>query len=486
MADLRQVCAIVLAFMILFSLLGSWRTREKPAEVVSHNVTELDRKVYLGHWEAQQNAFGVLTDTSGRIYFAAEQVGANNFTAFFLLYDGDWEDDQVYKFVIRNSTFNESARKLELGNNLLLLDNNHAKIDSKSQVDYEIEGELSFTPSQDLYDVSGFLTQNEFDIDFDMDQLTEEVLIDGKVAYASIFTVINFFTFYGFLQHLKLCVRSESYAKQTSIVFLAMNACIDLFLSLWHLRLSLAHYACFDYLIMASIWSFIVFVIVQSKLVRVVWRAQNQTVVDFVRPTQGQAFERREYNVFNTRLFIVISTVVLTAIALDSLYMFNIAAMHCFFIPQIISNTTNNHKNSVKPTVYLSIAAGRLALVLYIFGCPANFLIWKPKYEFVGAMAAVILLQVLILTLQGVCGPRFMLPKRFKPQVYSYYKAFTDELEMAELTECNICLSVIDSAQVRVMTTPCDHRFHNDCLTHWMSIKLQCPTCRAELPSIEE
>lgn len=38
----------------------------------------------------------------------------------------------------------------------------------------------------------------------------------------------------------------------------------------------------------------------------------------------------------------------------------------------------------------------------------------------------------------------------------------------------------------RTMHTPCNHRFHEDCLTQWMGIKMECPTCRQVLPPLEE
>lgn len=192
------------------------------------------------------------------------------------------------------------------------------------------------------------------------------------------------------------------------------------------------------------------------------------------------------YGVFNSRFNIVIILVVLTAIVVDSWYIFSVAVLHCFFVPQIIRNVRHNYKNSMKPSVYLSIASGRLALVLYIFGCPANFLVWKPKYWLVSVVSTLIVLQVVILALQRVCGPRFIIPRRYKPEVYSYYKALPNELELAEQLECSICLFPVNKTDRLVMTTPCNHSFHSDCLTHWMGIKLQCPTCRTELPFVDE
>ncbi len=36
-----------------------------------------------------------------------------------------------------------------------------------------------------------------------------------------------------------------------------------------------------------------------------------------------------------------------------------------------------------------------------------------------------------------------------------------------------------------IMKTPCNHRFHIGCLMEWSKIKLECPTCRKPLPSLE-
>ncbi len=48
--------------------------------------------------------------------------------------------------------------------------------------------------------------------------------------------------------------------------------------------------------------------------------------------------------------------------------------------------------------------------------------------------------------------------------------------------DCVICMSEVDPAARNVLVTPCDHLFHAECLTRWMEVKLECPTCRAALP----
>ena len=51
--------------------------------------------------------------------------------------------------------------------------------------------------------------------------------------------------------------------------------------------------------------------------------------------------------------------------------------------------------------------------------------------------------------------------------------------------DCVICYNAIDVHNRRgYMLAPCDHIFHKDCLMEWMNVKMECPICRTELPSI--
>jgi hypothetical protein len=284
MADLRLICAVGLTMMLLLSFLGSMRTLSKPVELVSVNATALTHTVYRGQWSAPPDTFGLLTETSGRTYFAAEQVNGTNFTAYFVIFDGEWEDDHAYTIVVRHSTYDDSARTLKLGANFSMFDySEQVFIERNLQAGQEGQGSLFFNESNGIFSSEGHILQSGKEMELDLKEMTEDDVRDGKIAYSALFTAINFLTFWGFLRHLHFCVQSESYAKQTSLMFLGMNASMDLFLSLWHLRLALIYYVCFDYLVLASIWSFIVYILVQSRVVQVVWRAQNQDIISFVR-----------------------------------------------------------------------------------------------------------------------------------------------------------------------------------------------------------
>jgi hypothetical protein len=227
-----------------------------------------------------------LSENSGRAYFAAEQVGLDNYTAHFVLFDGDWEDDQAFALVSRNATLDEGTSLMSLGTELHLIDyTHHTIIESKDKVELEINGSILFSQNDNLYDVGATLEHNATRLEFDLEQLTVEAVKEGRLSYSLLYTAMSLLTFCGFIRHLCLCIESEAYARQTSLVFLGMNASIDLFLVLWHFRLAVSYYSSFDYLILASMWSLTILAVVQGKLVKVVWRAQNAAIIDFVRLT---------------------------------------------------------------------------------------------------------------------------------------------------------------------------------------------------------
>ena len=78
-------------------------------------------------------------------------------------------------------------------------------------------------------------------------------------------------------------------------------------------------------------------------------------------------------------------------------------------------------------------------------------------------------------------------PKRLTKRVSLYYrdrlaKDSLDKLEKEvdeEGKRCAICLDDFEAGQ-EVMLTPCNHMFHEDCITPWMKSHSQCPVCRYE------
>ena len=46
----------------------------------------------------------------------------------------------------------------------------------------------------------------------------------------------------------------------------------------------------------------------------------------------------------------------------------------------------------------------------------------------------------------------------------------------------NYYMKKLKSSKNKIMISPCNHKFHIPCLINWMTVKMECPTCRKALP----
>ncbi|XAR72570.1 hypothetical protein NMG60_11019257 [Bertholletia excelsa] len=51
--------------------------------------------------------------------------------------------------------------------------------------------------------------------------------------------------------------------------------------------------------------------------------------------------------------------------------------------------------------------------------------------------------------------------------------------EDATVTECAVCLSVLEGGQMARLLPNCKHTFHSDCIDKWLGSNSTCPLCRA-------
>ena len=131
--------------------------------------------------------------------------------------------------------------------------------------------------------------------------------------------------------------------------------------------------------------------------------------------------------------------------------------------PQIVLCVRGDCRQPLKPEFVLGMSAARLALPLYLWGCPSNLLRVQPNPGLCIALVAYVGLQCGLLLAQHWRGPRCFVPKRL----------------------CVICMTPVDiSNKQQRAVTPCNHVFHLACLERWLSFKADCPVCRRQLPPL--
>lgn len=86
--------------------------------------------------------------------------------------------------------------------------------------------------------------------------------------------------------------------------------------------------------------------------------------------------------------------------------------MYSFWIPQIITNVIRDSRKPLHPHYILGMTATRLAIPLYIFGCPNNFMRIAPDMNWCICFCSFMGLQSFVLLLQHYFGSRCFIPRQ--------------------------------------------------------------------------
>ncbi|KAI4322694.1 hypothetical protein L6164_022364 [Bauhinia variegata] len=289
-------------------------------------------------------------------------------------------------------------------------------------------------------------------------------------------------TFVSFLQILLLIRQMEhsntqSGAAKVSILMIGQQAIMDAYLCLLHLTAGILVESLFNAFATAAFFKFVVFSIFEMRYLLAIWKASRPL-------SNGEGWEtmRRELSVLYSRFYGILLGGILLVYEFHNYLKPILLLVYSFWIPQIITNVVRDSRKPLHPHYILGITVTRLAIPLYVFGCPDNFMRIEPDKSWCVCLVVFIGLQSAILLLQHYLGSRWFIPHQILPEKYSYYRRFDQDTNHA--TDCVICMTAIDLTQRSsdCMVTPCDHFFHSGCLQRWMDVKMECPTCRRPLP----
>ena len=232
-----------------------------------------------------------------------------------------------------------------------------------------------------------------------------------------------------------------------------------------------------------ALFKLMLFGVLQTSLTIRVWNAHHP--VDSV--------ETGNRNLRN--LYLRIYSALFTATFLSGLYFeylqLTVTLYQLYWLPQIIYDIKRGSRNPFTVKYLVITALTRLWLPLYLWGATDSFLDSKlylsaPDSPAIGFAVFLLLLQaaqVCLMISQKRWGPRWFVPWILLPNVYNYYRNVPNDPEHGDAIECVICMGVIEAKDGdRSAVTPCSHVFHSTCLDQWLDIKLECPTCRRELP----
>ncbi|XP_022725145.1 DSC E3 ubiquitin ligase complex subunit 1-like [Durio zibethinus] len=355
----------------------------------------------------------------------------------------------------------------------------------------EIAAQISRIPSSQndgdhyLYHIEGLMESPAVDDDGNCFSplLLNATSVNIEVYYNKAVNYTLMVTFVSFLQVLLLIRQMEhsntqSGAVKVSILMIGQQAIMDAYLCLLHLTAGILVESLFNAFATAAFFKFVVFSIFEMRYLLAIWKASRPM-------NNGEGWEtmRRELSVLYSRFYGILLGGILVMYEFHNFLQPILLLLYCFWIPQIITNVIRDSRKPLHPYYVLGMSITRLAIPLYIFGCPHNFMRIEPDKSWCICLGVFIGLQASILLLQHYLGSRWFIPHQILPEKYSYHRRYDPNKSHA--TDCVICMTAIDLTlrSSDFMVTPCGHFFHSGCLQRWMDIKMECPTCRRSLPT---
>ncbi|KAJ9562917.1 hypothetical protein OSB04_008077 [Centaurea solstitialis] len=257
-------------------------------------------------------------------------------------------------------------------------------------------------------------------------------------------------------------------AAKVSILMIGQQAIMDAYLCLLHLTAGILVESLFNAFATAAFFKFVVFSIFEMRYLLAIWKASRPM-------NNGEGWEamRRELSVLYSRFY--------------GILLGDICGLYFFYCIPFGSRKSSRilfviQEKPLHPHYILGMSLTRMAIPLYVFGCPHNFMRIEPDKNWCITLVLLVGFQAATLILQHYLGSRWFIPHQILPEKYCYFRRVNQESNNA--TDCVICMTAIDLAHHSndCMVTPCDHFFHSGCLQRWMDIKMECPTCRRSLP----
>ncbi|XP_077244352.1 transmembrane E3 ubiquitin-protein ligase FLY2-like [Tasmannia lanceolata] len=386
--------------------------------------------------------------------------------------------------VFSSQVFQESPReKIRRKKNSLTNDvERHCNLEIAAQISRISSGQSD--GDHERYHLGGLMESPALDDDGDCFPpiVLNATSVNIEVYYNKAVNYTLMVTFVSFLQVLLLIRQMEhsntqSGASKISILMIGQQAIMDAYLCLVHLTAGILVESLFNAFATAAFFKFVVFSIFEMRYLLAIWKAGRPM-------STGEGWEtmRRELSVLYSRFYGILLGGILVMYELHNFLRPILLIVYSFWIPQIITNVIRDTRKPLHPHYILGMTVTRLAIPLYVFGCPGNFMRIEQDKNWCVCLGVFMGLQASILLLQHYLGSRWFIPRQILPEKYSYYRRLDHDTTHA--TDCVICMTSIDLTQQSndCMVTPCDHFFHSGCLQRWMDIKMECPTCRRPLP----
>ena len=230
--------------------------------------------------------------------------------------------------------------------------------------------------------------------------------------------------------------RNENAISVVSLDCYCQNLAWHSYCGITNINFGLIYSEYFGNFCMIALFSLVNFVVFDLRFLYFYWKIKRRVLND------------RRFLRLRLRFFAIFyGLLILSFLSVSSFYMnwiyISILSI-ALWTPQIMHNIIDNNKY-MYPTFYiLSTTLDRMIYPLYFRGYGDNFFQLKNDLYLMAALLSLILITIIILYLQAIIGPRFMLPQKYQKNNTIFYKSREELLEESPdciKEECVICLS---------------------------------------------
>lgn len=399
-------------------------------------------------------------------------------------YKGDWKSELDFILRVRFPDFEDNKVNFSRNSSEIASDSKFMNIHQNISFYFEKNDKFS--------EFNGNITvDGKYFLDFKSKSIDRDEVYNTKLCYGLVVSLMYILSVGVLVNHYKACLENPAFAGQTSMIMLGLLLLYEFTFAMWQLHKAFSDRVNtgVDFILIAAFWGFISFMLIYSRLLICVFESSIRT-----QALMGEYGRTRLVSNFQTRVFFMTFFIFMLIVLFSKFYYVTVPILHLFFTPQILQNSFYGYKKSISMAAVTIILLSKCIVSAYFLIYEENFIKYKPDYSLFFTIFSILLIQGIILYWQRF-QPRFLVPRKYRPLHYDYYRTKEEEKQLEGLENiCNICMTPLNigksSEQVvnfsKTLHTPCNHRYHQDCLLHWLEIKLECPTCRSKLPAFED
>ena len=264
---------------------------------------------------------------------------------------------------------------------------------------------------------------------------------DNKLFILKIYFFVNIYSsiFYiiGVLSVIYGIGRNERTIDAINIFSLTINSIWNFYCFASFIYICLkAYLEYFLFFLVISVFPFLKFVFFDVWILITFWAIKDRNVTNFCFLSKLKIYFFFTFFIFLIASFFLLGTFFINNICITIINVF-------LLVPQIVHNIVTNNRIGLPIIYLLGCAIDRIIYPFFFRGIEDSFFMLKPNKTMFLTIIIIFIFNIIILLVQILYEPRFMLPKKYRHSPFNFYKnrdELTNYFKDINNEECVICL----------------------------------------------